>query len=106
MRSQVQIKSKRVFFVFKKHIIIWLMLIIFISVQVFIAIQVSTKGAGLAVLENNKNELLAEQQKLKGELIDANSITVLAGKAQELGYKKIDKTFYIKIDENFAALKK
>ncbi|KKQ43303.1 MAG: hypothetical protein US60_C0004G0023 [Microgenomates group bacterium GW2011_GWC1_37_8] len=106
MINQKKIKGKKTFLVFRKHIVFWLILIAFISLQVFIAIQVSTKGAGLAVLENNKNELLAEQQKLKGELIGANSITVLAEKAQEFGYKKIDKTFYIKIDENFAALKK
>ena len=89
----------------KKHYLVWSYLLLVIALQVLMAIQTSSRGAKLSDLENSADTLLTEQQNLKSILVESSSITLLNQNAENFGYAKVDKTYFINVDNEFAALK-
>jgi len=96
--------KKRIIPEFKSKNIIWLFVAAFVSLQVFYTIQTATVGAQLANLELEEKELLKSNQDLSSNLVRSSSLSELEQTADELGFNKPLKTFYVSTDEFVAQL--
>ena len=86
----------------KRKYFLWVILAVLISGQVFLTIQTSTKGASLLELEKKSAELIKEQEMLKNNLVNSSSVSMLHGKATELGFVELNETMYVKVGESYA----
>lgn len=88
--------------VIKARLFLWVLLAVFVGLQVYITIETSASGASLAQLEKEEYTLTTKNKELTEALVESNSLSKVSGKAQELGFVKPERTVYIN-DEDFVA---
>ena len=69
---------------------------VFVIFQVFSTIQTATTGEKLAHLEEEIYSLSETKKENEVKLIDASSLSSINEKAVELGFVKIDNSYYAK----------
>jgi len=77
---------------------------LFVISSVYMAIQVATTGAKIALLDTEKRELQRENEEISNVLINSSSLSELGEKAQGLGFVKPEAILYIKGDKAVAKL--
>jgi len=95
-------KNKLKFMLPKKSALIWFMWMILISLHVYFAVQTSSMGAKIALYEQEAVRIENENKDLSSKLIDTMSLTKLSEKSEEMGFSKIDTTYYLSPSDNFA----
>jgi len=78
-----------------KSPIIWVVVGIFIVFNIFFTIQISTSGAELSDLQDEKERLIEENQALEREIVKNSSLRNLEKDADTLGFIKPQKVIYI-----------
>ncbi len=94
--------KKKTAFSKKKMTFLWMAIGLFIVVSIFFTIQTATSGAELSQLEHHQGQLSKENQELKSEIIRSSSLTDIGDSAEELGFIKPQKVFYISEEVTFA----
>jgi cell division protein FtsB len=87
-----------------KKQVVWLLLFIFVSFQVFLTVQTSSSGALLIELEQKQIEFEDENKKLNEELVKHTSLSTTEEKAEELGFVKPQETVFIADEESVSLL--
>ncbi len=88
--------------IFRKGNVVWFLAFVLLSLHVFFAVQTSSIGVKIALYEDEIQNLEKENEYLSINLINSTSLTKLNGLSSEKGFKKIDNTLYLKLEENFA----
>ncbi len=89
---------------FNKKTLLWIIVGLFIAVQVFFTIQTATSGAKISSLESKAIEFSNINKDLEAKLIQATSLSQIQEKAFDLGFVKNVETVYLKSGETFAKL--
>lgn len=71
---------------------------------VFISIETSSFGDKLSQVRKQENLLSEANKNLSDKLVKSSSLTFVEKKAEELGYKRPEKVFYITEKETVAKL--
>lgn len=79
-------------------------IVLFVISSVYMAIQVATTGAKIAILDTEKRNLQKENAEISNILINSSSLSDLGEKAEELGFKKPEAILYIQGDKDIAKL--
>ena len=79
--------------------IVWFLMIIFVVIQVFFAIQTSSSGAVLTSLELTEKKLHTENQQLASDLVRFTSLTETEKQAERLEFYKPENTLYLNTEE-------
>jgi hypothetical protein len=101
IQSQQSEKRKYV----TKSTVGWIFLGVLVAIQIFFAIQISTFGGELSVVESESNEIARINQGLKTEVITKLSLTDAEEKAVSMGFEKPKKVVFVKRDEGATALR-
>jgi hypothetical protein len=101
IQSQPSEKTKYV----TKTTIGWTIFGVLVAIQIFFAIQISTFGAELSVLENQSTEILKTSQGVRTEVISKLSLTEAEDKSESLGFEKPKKVVFVKKDQSTTALR-
>ena len=88
-----------------KGMLIWAVLGVLVSIQIFFTIQTSTMGAELSVLEHKSIELTKKNQELKASLVSKSSLSDSQQKAETLGYLRPSKVVFVKENAPVTALR-
>lgn len=88
----------------KTPLFIGILIFSVVVLTVYLAIESSSKGAILADLERQKNELIEENNRIKSEFMYSSSLMTLQETAESLGYKKPEKIIYTGLPEPMAKL--
>ena len=87
----------------KRNLIV-LFLIGSVAVSIFSGIQVVSKGAKIAQLENEQRQLVKETEVLSSYLYDSTSLAKVNGIAEKMGFSDPQSVVYLKDTEAVAKL--
>ena len=82
----------------------WIVLILFAVGGIYLTISTANAGAKLAYLEGLETKIVEENQRLKRELVELNSLKSLEVRAGELGFSRPDKLIYLTEDKTVAKI--
>ncbi len=90
----------------KSKLSLFLLPVVFVLLMgtVFISIEASTFGDKLSRIRKQENLLSESNKNLSDKLVKSSSLTFVEKKAEELGYKRPEKIFYITEKEAVAKL--
>lgn len=88
--------------IFTKVRIFWSIVFTLVAAQIYLAIQISTMGAELSVLEHSQTVIARENQELELSLVKKSSLSSIEQKAESNGYSYPKKMVYLKYDQNVA----
>jgi CHASE3 domain sensor protein len=83
---------------------LWGLLLVFVAITVFFAVEQATRGSEIALLEKEKITLENRKRELTEELVQTSSLNGAEKKAEELGFVKPSNLVYISEKEAVAKL--
>jgi capsule polysaccharide export protein KpsE/RkpR len=95
-------KTIKNFSVFRKRNLVWFIVFILLSLNVFFAIQTSSMGVSISLYEDEINKLENAKEELSIKLIDSTSLTKLSQVSEELGFMRIENMLYLQQGDSFA----
>lgn len=90
----------------KKRNLVWPFALVLVCLHVYFAVQMSSMGARIALYEDEAIKIKNENNDLSSRLIDTMSLTKLNQKSQDMGFRKIETTYFLKLGESFAEARK
>jgi hypothetical protein len=98
-------KQKKVLIGNKKPMVFaWLVVGVFVVLQVFLAVHSASTGAELAHFEKEASQLSNQNRTLSDELIRSSSLLKTGESSEDLGYFAPQNTLYLTSDEFVAKL--
>lgn len=88
----------------KKNHVLFIYAAFFAALQVLFSLQIALKGSALSTLDAKADEISFKIQQLEGEIVKSTSLTSFSKAADERGFVKTGKYFYLKVEDNFAKL--
>lgn len=83
----------------------WIVFGFLVALQIFFAIQISTFGAELSVLEDKSTTTMKHNQELRTAVITKQSLMSAEDKSNALGFVKPQKVVFVKQGETVTALR-
>jgi cell division protein FtsL len=79
----------------KRSGFLWILVFVLLGVHVLFAVDNSSTGVKIALLEEEIHKLEEENENLSKDLLNTTSLTKLNENAESLGYLKIEKAIYL-----------
>ena len=74
---------------------LWILVSVFVAIQILFTIETATSGGGLNALENIEEREYKKNQSLKEVLVSSMSLSDMEKKAEELEFIKPQTTIYL-----------